>query len=245
MTDQVVALAGAKAVLFLDFDGVLHPYPGRADQMFCRLALLQDWLRRRPGVDVVISSDWREVHSVDALAAHFDEDLRSRVLGVTPQFTGDSWERSDGGPWPAAHVRHTEVLRWLDERGESRPWLALDDQAVLFRPGTYQLVLCDGKAGLTRDVINHLDIVLGLAQRSGEPFLSGRAKLLAHLRELLQASGDEQHSGKFDVEAWLDEWLVEPQPDLDGGRPGELIVTAGGVERVIGLLGRMFGGLPG
>jgi hypothetical protein len=32
-----------KLILFLDFDGVLHPQPCFADSAFCRLPLLEDF----------------------------------------------------------------------------------------------------------------------------------------------------------------------------------------------------------
>lgn len=46
-------------ILFLDFDGVLHPYPCKPEQAFSAaprlLAVLDDF----PHVDVVVSSSWR------------------------------------------------------------------------------------------------------------------------------------------------------------------------------------------
>lgn len=243
--DQIGRDADDKVVLFLDFDGVLHPYPGRNEQLFCRLDLLQEWLRRRPHVEIVISSDWRDVHSANALAAHFDEDLRSRILGVTPRVTRDSWEQFDGEPRTTAHTRHVEILRWLAQHGRSRPWLALDDQAGLYPPGTWQLVLCDPSVGLTRAILEHLDRVLVLVQDSGDPFLTARTRLLAHLLELLRAGGEDGRSGDPGIEAWLDEWLLEPHPELGGHRPGAVILAKDGVERAIELLDRLFGGAPG
>ena len=43
-------------ILALDFDGVLHPVNTTTEPKFCRLELLEDWLRGRLEVDVLISS---------------------------------------------------------------------------------------------------------------------------------------------------------------------------------------------
>ena len=44
------------SILFLDFDGVLHP--GNRGT-FERAPMLEMWLLKHPEVDVVISSSWR------------------------------------------------------------------------------------------------------------------------------------------------------------------------------------------
>ena len=152
------------SVLFLDFDGVLHPFGCWVDRHFCRLPLLEVWLRRRPAVDVVITSTWRVQHTFEELRSKFAQDLQLRVVGVTPQFMRDAWEQYDGEPPPPGHERHAEVLRWLAlSEGPRRRWAALDDQPGLYKPLTEQLVLCDGKVGLTEFELDKLDRVLGFA----------------------------------------------------------------------------------
>lgn len=159
---------GTRAMLlFLDFDGVLHPeHPGRRANdayQFCRLPLLEGWLRLRPGVDVVISSSWREAHPLDELVGYFSVDLQSRVVGCTPAFKRDSWQQYDGEPPPVRFPRETEVLRWLATSSEPwRGWAGLDDQAHLFKPLNPRLVLCDPSVGLTARELARLDTVLGL-----------------------------------------------------------------------------------
>lgn len=145
-------------LLFLDFDGVLHPYPCTPDRLFCRLGLLQDWLRLRPQVDVVISSTWRQAHPLEELRGIFDEDLRGRVLGVTPEYMKIDWSQFEGEPPPPRHARHAEVLSWL--RSSSAPWrawCALDDAPWLFRPFTKELILCDRLQGVSVQQIEALD----------------------------------------------------------------------------------------
>ena len=158
--------AGERSVgtrlLFLDFDGVMHPFRCTIDKYFCHLELLEAWLRQRPDVGVVISSSWREAHPVAEMTSFFSEDLQHRILGATPLLKRDSWAQYDGEPPLVRFEREVEVLRWLNESGEPwRPWAALDDQAWLYKPFNPGLVLCDGKVGLTLLELNKLDRVLG------------------------------------------------------------------------------------
>jgi hypothetical protein len=140
-------------ILFLDFDGVLHPFPtigrsGEAD-LFRSLHLLEDVLRQVPDIEVVISSSWREGHSFDELRGYFSEDLRERIVGTTP-LPGEDIELA-----PADLVdfpRHTQCVAWLVRRRPAGTrWLAIDDNAEDFAPGCPQLLLLDGSVGLTCD----------------------------------------------------------------------------------------------
>lgn len=150
-------------ILFLDFDGVLHPARSMApgELLFCRLPLLESWLRERPGVDVVISSSWREAHPLDELVSYFAGDLKGRVLGATPIITSDDWAQYDGGPPPLRFGREIEIRRWQHQSAAPwRPWAALDDQPWLFAPFCEFLVTCDGDTGLTTRNLKDVDAVL-------------------------------------------------------------------------------------
>lgn len=132
-------------ILFLDFDGVTHPEVCLAEQLFCCLPLVEEVLRRRPGVDIVISSSWREHHSLQELQERFSPELRDRVVGCTPIYKQDMCE-------PAKrYVREIECRTWLQaNRPEvlaSGAWLALDDASWLFSPGCQHLILSRHKTG--------------------------------------------------------------------------------------------------
>ena len=75
-------------ILFLDFDGVLHPeYDGQAtpaDVVFCHLPRFEAVMRDYPEVEIVISSMWREQFPLDALRARFSPDIAGRIIGATP-----------------------------------------------------------------------------------------------------------------------------------------------------------------
>lgn len=138
-------------ILFLDFDGVLHPRPiigrsGEAD-LFCSQHLLEDVLRKVPQVEVVISSSWREQHPLDEIREHFAEDLRDRIVGMTPR-PGEDIELAPSKL--ADYPRHTQCVAWLvRHRPPGTRWLAIDDDAEHFSPRCAQLLLVDGSVGLT------------------------------------------------------------------------------------------------
>jgi hypothetical protein len=58
--------------VFLDFDGVTHPW-GEAEDFRC-LPLLESVLREYPETRVIIASDWRTLFSLQKLSARFSED---------------------------------------------------------------------------------------------------------------------------------------------------------------------------
>jgi hypothetical protein len=146
-------------LLMLDFDGVLHPEGGTH---FSRLPMLEHWLRAHPDVDVVITSAWREHESLSQLQAYFSEDLRPRIIGVTPMYhrldgRDRSWDQANEIP-TTPRQREVEIRRWVyDSADRTRPWVALDDQASLFHPATVQLVLTRPKVGLTTKNLEELD----------------------------------------------------------------------------------------
>lgn len=133
-------------ILFLDFDGVLHPeYVGQAtpaDVVFCHLPRFEGVMRDHPKVDIVISSTWREQFPLTALRARFSPDIAARIIGATPVT-----HRIDGKYTPAR--REGEILDWLRQAGrEHEPWLALDDAAWQFQQHRDRLVACTGYVGL-------------------------------------------------------------------------------------------------
>lgn len=126
---------GDRVLLFLDFDGVLHPYESghtRID-MFGKLSLLEWILRDLTNVEVVVSSSWGKNHSLSELKECFSPDVRSRVIGSIKQHT-DS--------------RRADVLKYLQTRGEiDAIWIAVDDMA--FYEPTDPIVWTNHKTGLT------------------------------------------------------------------------------------------------
>ena len=135
-------------ILFLDFDGVLHPESSgqstdeaQAISHFCHLPRLESLLREFPRVDIVISSMWRERVDVASLLAYFSGDIRPRILGTTALS-----ERTSAGYRRAR--REEEIISWLYANGAiDLPWVALDDSDWQFKKHLNCLVTCDPDIG--------------------------------------------------------------------------------------------------
>ena len=138
-------------ILFLDFDGVLHPDGCRPERQFAALPLVEDVVREFPGVEIVISSAWRldyakTQEAVLALRAHFSRDIQHRIVGVTGDASNVSFKDMPFGL--DTYVRQAECMGWLQmHRPAFTPWLALDDGADLFQPLCPNLMLLDGQKG--------------------------------------------------------------------------------------------------
>lgn len=128
-----------RKILFLDIDGVLH---GDLTGKLVHVGLFEHYLRQLPGVEVVVSSTWREDLSLDELRALFDASLHERFTGVTPIL--------DDGCDSAGRER--EIAAWLASEGlhaGNARWAAIDDWPQLFSAGCEFLVLTDGRYGFS------------------------------------------------------------------------------------------------
>lgn len=138
-------------VVFLDFDGVLHPMRGTLQaedvQQFTSVPHLWQLLRTHPGVRVVFSTSWRFHYSLNALrelvTCDGNNDLGCRFIGMTPKLILKEKEEKRG-------IRQRECEAWLAENGMSAvPWLAIDDFASFFDEGCPNFYLVDAATGLT------------------------------------------------------------------------------------------------
>lgn len=134
-------------ILFLDIDGVLHPFAARhSDRLFTSIAHLWSILERLPEVSVVITSAWRERHALPELVAMLVAQgggrYAQRFVGATPVLDDGS------GYKPGTRQRETEA--WLAEHAPgSIRHLILDDIETEFSPDCPCLYLVDGATGLT------------------------------------------------------------------------------------------------
>lgn len=136
-------------LIFLDFDGVLHPCTAGT---FIYLDLLQDFMRAQPAILVVLSTSWRLDHTWDDLLKLFADDIRPRIVGLTPALP-------DTIPAP----REAEINAWrIENRAFGLSWVALDDDPTLFRPGCPNLVRCETIKGLRKAQLLQVAEKLGL-----------------------------------------------------------------------------------
>ncbi|MFJ9452190.1 HAD domain-containing protein [Herbaspirillum sp. NPDC101397] len=129
-------------ILFLDFDGVLHPL-NREEGTLSRLPQLEITLRKFNEIDIVISSAWRQEYSLTQLRTYFSDDIQRRILDVTPVL-----DHLDN-----RYLRQAEIDLWLRDAGrEYEGWIALDDSEWLFPPGCRNLILVDPEVGFDEAV---------------------------------------------------------------------------------------------
>jgi hypothetical protein len=147
-------------ILFLDFDGVLHPESAGSDELLSRRHYIWSILGVCPAVNIVFSTTWRHRSTVDALVklvtAGGGEHLSARFLGATPELI------RPGGKPLADLYRHRELecLAWLDGNSVRDPWMALDDATYFFTFGSPHLFAVDYTTGLTSDDVQKIKTIL-------------------------------------------------------------------------------------
>ncbi len=163
---QMAGFAAASQVpqmiLFLDFDGVLHPDPcPTVDRLFENADRLSATLEQFPEVGIVLSTSWRTMYAEQELLQVLPEPLRRRIVGMTPCFSDFS---------TAAHRtpyhRHAECEQWLRAHDMTdSPWVALDDRAYWFVPYCENLIACHPERGYDDDVRARLHSALTIARK--------------------------------------------------------------------------------
>jgi hypothetical protein len=140
--------SSASCIVFLDFDGVTHPELCTREELFCFLPYVEAVVRENPGVDLVISSSWREHFSLEQLREFFSADIAPRVVGATPSNKDrmDNWLPGSA----LRHEREAQCEAWMRQnRPWGTPWLAIDDRAHWFRPDCSDLLLTSSAVGFT------------------------------------------------------------------------------------------------
>ena len=124
------------SLLFLDFDGVLHPNRSDPSQHFVHLPRFESVLREFTNVSVVISSTWQDAYSLGALRRRFSQDITARIIGGTRSADPDC----------EVETRYEQIKLFLRHVGRSaESWVALDDAEDEFPARCPQLILCDSK----------------------------------------------------------------------------------------------------
>ncbi|MCF5802354.1 hypothetical protein GIV20_26090 [Pseudomonas tremae] len=144
-------------VLFLDFDGVLHPdavYLSRkgptlrADgELFMWAPVLVDILEPFPTISLVLSTSWVRQLGFKRAAAFLPLALSERVIGAT-------WHSSMAKDWPDeskwdGRTRYDQISRYASKAQLSH-WLSLDDDPDGWgATALHRLVACDPDLGLS------------------------------------------------------------------------------------------------
>lgn len=126
-----------RRVLFLDFDGVLHPATTTPAGRFVHAPMLANCFLQL-SCDVVISSSWRHSYSIDELRHFLPDELAHLIVGTTgPAVIGK-------------HARFQEIQAWIARQPSPVDWRALDDCEWEFPTNTSKLFLCNANTGLSR-----------------------------------------------------------------------------------------------
>ena len=128
-----------KKVLFLDFDGVLHPATtGNKSGLFSRSFILEEAIKGLE-CEVVISSSWRFHTKHSDLLSNLSPALASKVTGST------------GEPHIGKHARYQEILSYIKANDYfDLDWMALDDAYYEFPSSFERLILCNPNTGVTQ-----------------------------------------------------------------------------------------------
>ena len=121
-------------ILFLDFDGVLHPdevwyTKGRLKlkgegHLFMWAGLLVGALNDFPNVQIVLSTSWGRQFGYSRAKKHLPTELRNRVIGATWH---SAMGKQDGGNWWDGATRYQQIKRYA-VRAQLADWVAIDDQ---------------------------------------------------------------------------------------------------------------------
>jgi hypothetical protein len=122
-------------VIYLDFDGVLHPdevyqdargrvYLRGPGQLFEHAQVLVDALASHPDVCIVLSTSWVRLKGYSWVRRRTPVSLREKVIGSTwhSHFGHDSEEIE----WWRSASRYQQILRDVKRRQPTQ-WFAIDD----------------------------------------------------------------------------------------------------------------------
>lgn len=141
--EKTLDQTAGQLVVFLDFDGVLHPVGEPAldedfrlapnPRLFCYLPHLIEALAPYPEVRIVVSSDWRRLFDDDTLRGCLGT-LGDRFYGVVETFGG---------------TRAEEIYKEVVRRGLMH-WLVLDDHPSVVEASStdVRFIACDSRLGL-------------------------------------------------------------------------------------------------
>jgi len=109
-------------ILFLDFDGVLHPMR-EGVALFEYVPLLVDALAPHPDVHIVLSTSWVPVLGFDEAKARLRVELQPRIVGATydPQY-----ELAMPPGWWSSLTRYAQITHYVKLHSLTR-WVAIDD----------------------------------------------------------------------------------------------------------------------
>jgi len=136
-----------RKIVYLDFDGVLHPTSLVTEGLLSRVHLLEH-LFENGCASIVISSSWRFTHSLSSLQAKLPSILAKSVIGMT------------GDAIIGKHARYQEIINHVHTLEGPIDWRALDDSYWEFPPYCQELIRCNPNTGVGPKEVAQLTIWL-------------------------------------------------------------------------------------
>lgn len=144
-------------ILFLDFDGVLHPdevYITRSGpqlrgdgELFMWTPLLDELLQHFPKVSIVLSTSWVRQLGFSKAKKRLPPSLQAKIVGSTWHSSMEK-DLSHIVWWDQA-TRHDQIVRYI-ARSQVTDWIALDDDAQGWDSAhSHRLVLAQSLHGLS------------------------------------------------------------------------------------------------
>lgn len=148
----------SKRLLFLDFDGVLHPDAvyltsrgvelRAAGELFMWAPLLVEALAPHQDVQIVLSTSWARNLGYHRARSVLPAELQARVIGAT-------WHSAMGRGWPDfiawdAQTRYEQIQAYISRLSTPARWIAIDDDAEGWADADRnQLIQTDPDRGLS------------------------------------------------------------------------------------------------
>ncbi|MCE7530730.1 hypothetical protein LZT22_12575 [Polynucleobacter sp. IMCC 29146] len=149
---STLASQPSKKLLFLDFDGVLHPTSAHGQGLLSKAPLLEAITDE--DCRIILSTSWRFQYSLEELCAKLPEKVSIKVIGMT------------GAPYIGKHSRYYEIISYVSQL-DCKPvqWRALDDAYWEFPVGCPELIRCNPNTGITEREISLLNGWLGTSSQ--------------------------------------------------------------------------------
>lgn len=212
-------------ILFLDFDGVLHPDAVylergrpvlRADgELFMWSRHLVDVLASAPHVRIVLSTSWARELRFNRARDYLPAELRAKVIGATwhsGMATDDEHRPLGRDTWWDTSTRYQQIRRYADRAGLAQ-WIAVDDHP-------------EGWADADRDKLVVTESNLGLSAPSARIRLAAAVGNMASAWAVADAMADvltipqvERSATCADLMQWVAWWqssylsAIELPPD--------------------------------
>lgn len=212
-------------ILFLDYDGVLHPDAAylvrgrpelRADgELFMWAGHLVDVLASAPHVRIVLSTSWARELRFARARDYLPAELRPMVIGATwhsGMATDDEHRPLGRDTWWDAATRYQQIRRYVDRAGIT-DWIAVDDQP-------------EGWADADRDKLVATDSNLGLSAPSARVRLAAAVGNMTGALAVADAMADvltipqvARSASCADLVQWVEWWqssylsAIELPPD--------------------------------